>query len=58
VGAFGLVLGIASAGVATNGFKSNKAASNNNQALQGGTVTIQGHRRRSTSFSISIPIRL
>jgi hypothetical protein len=58
VGAFGLVLGIASAGVATNGFKSNKATSNNNQALQGGTVTIQGHRRRSTSFSISIPIRL
>jgi hypothetical protein len=58
VGAFGLVLGVASAGVATNGFKSNKATSNNNQALQGGTVTIQGHRRRSTSFSISIPIRL
>jgi hypothetical protein len=58
VGALGLVLGIASAGVATNGFKSNKAQSNTNQALQGGTVTIQGHRRRSTSFSISIPIRL
>jgi hypothetical protein len=57
VGAFGLAVGIASAGVATNGFKSNKAASNTNQALQGGTVTIQGHRRRSTSFSIAIPIR-
>jgi hypothetical protein len=57
VGALGLVLGIASAGVATNGFKSNKSNSNTNQALQGGTVTIQGHRKRSLSFSISIPIR-
>jgi hypothetical protein len=58
VGAFGLAVGIASAGVATNGFKSNKATSNNTQPLQGGTVTIQGHRKRSTSFSISIPIRI
>jgi hypothetical protein len=57
VGAVGLALGIASAGVATNGFKSNKSQSNN-QALQGGTVTIQGHKRRSFSFSIAIPIRL
>lgn len=61
VGAFGLAAGIASAGVATNGFKSNKSnssSSNNNTGLQGGTVTIQSHRRRPFSFSIAIPIRL
>jgi hypothetical protein len=58
VGAVGLAIGIASAGVATNGFKSNKSTQSNNQALQGGTVTIQGHKRRSFSFSIAIPIRL
>jgi hypothetical protein len=60
VAAFGLAAGIASAGVATNGFKSNKStsSSNNNTGLQGGTVTIQSHRRRPFSFSIAIPIKL
>jgi uncharacterized membrane protein YgcG len=60
VGAVGVVLGVAAAGVATNGFKSNSTSQsgNNNQGLQGGTVTIQGHKRRAVSFSIAIPIRL